>query len=69
MRHTWRPGPAWRRLDVRVRDLPLGILLLISPFLPGLRGHGTELGDLPDRPLDALAALVLVLECLPFAFR
>nr|WP_203606877.1 histidine kinase [Streptomyces sp. SID11385] len=47
----------------------MGILLLISPFLPGLRGHGTELGDLPDRPLDALAALVLVLECLPFAFR
>jgi len=59
----------WRRLDVTVRDFPLGLLLAVASVAPGLRGHGTELGDLPDRPWDALALLVLALECLPLAVR
>ena len=58
-----------RRLDVTVRDLPLGLLLAVATVTPGLRGKGTELGDLPDRPWDALALLVLALECLPLAVR
>ncbi|KUL57617.1 sensor histidine kinase [Streptomyces sp. NRRL S-1521] len=62
-------GQVWRRLDVTVRDLPLALLFLAASFLPGLRGHGTELGDLPDRPFDALALGALVLECLPLAVR
>jgi signal transduction histidine kinase len=59
----------WRRLDVTARDLPLGLLLLAASFLPGVRGQGTELGDVPDRPFDALAGLALALECLPLALR
>ncbi|MFI2641798.1 sensor histidine kinase [Streptomyces sp. NPDC018610] len=59
----------WRRLDVTVRDLPLGMLFLVASFLPGMRGHGTTLGDLPTRPLDAFAAAALALECLPLAVR
>lgn len=59
----------WRRLDVTVRDLPLGILFLVASFLPGLRGHGTEVGDLPTRPFDALAVVALGLECLPLMVR
>jgi signal transduction histidine kinase len=31
--------------------------------------HGTELGDLPDRPWDAFTLLVVALECLPLAVR
>ncbi|WP_432280551.1 sensor histidine kinase [Streptomyces luomodiensis] len=62
-------GQMWRRLDVTVRDLPLGILFLVASFLPGLRGHGTEVGDLPTRPFDALAVVALALECLPLAVR
>ncbi|MEU1051180.1 histidine kinase [Streptomyces sp. NPDC005876] len=62
-------GRVWRRLDVTARDLPLGLLFLAASFLPGLRGHGTEMGDLPTRPLDALAALALALESLPLALR
>ncbi|MEU2212377.1 histidine kinase [Streptomyces hygroscopicus] len=62
-------GRVWRRLDVTVRDLPLGILFLVVSVLPGLRGHGTEVGDLPTRPFDALAVLTLALECLPLAVR
>ncbi|MFF9654124.1 sensor histidine kinase [Streptomyces sp. NPDC014622] len=59
----------WRRLDVTVRDLPLGILFLVTSFLPGLRGHGTEVGDLPTRPFDALAVVALALESLPLVVR
>ncbi|MFF5288933.1 sensor histidine kinase [Paractinoplanes globisporus] len=59
----------WRRLDVTVRDLPLGLVLALASVVPGLRGHGTQLGDLPNRPWDALTALVIALECLPLAVR
>ncbi|MDN3060447.1 histidine kinase [Streptomyces sp. SRF1] len=62
-------GRVWRRLDVTVRDLPLGILFLVVSVLPGLRGHGTEVGDLPTRPFDSLAVVTLALECLPLAVR
>ncbi|MFF4898298.1 sensor histidine kinase [Streptomyces sp. NPDC001068] len=59
----------WQRLDVTVRDLPLGLLVLAGSFLPVLHGKGTQVGDLPTRPFDALALLALGLECLPLAVR
>ncbi|MEV8096501.1 histidine kinase [Kitasatospora sp. NPDC085879] len=59
----------WRRLDVTLRDLPLGTLFLVASFLPGLRGHGTQVGDLPTRPFDALAVVALALECLSLVVR
>ncbi|MFI9163373.1 sensor histidine kinase [Kitasatospora aureofaciens] len=62
-------GRVWRRLDVTLRDLPLGILFLVASFLPGLRGHGTQVGDLPTSPFDALAVVALALECLSLAVR
>nr|BFD89278.1 histidine kinase [Kitasatospora sp. Xyl93] len=62
-------GRVWRRLDVTVRDLPLGLLFMAAPFLPGLRGHGTQLGDLPTHRLDAPAAVALVFEGLALVVR
>jgi signal transduction histidine kinase len=59
----------WRRWDVTVRDLPLALLLVVASFLPVLHGHETQVGDLPARPFDALAAVALALECLPLAVR
>jgi signal transduction histidine kinase len=59
----------WRRLDVAVRDLPLGPALLASSFLPAVQSHGTQLGGLPDRAFDALAVVVIAVECLPLAGR
>lgn len=59
----------WRRLDVTIRDLPLGLLLAALSFIPLLRGHETQVGDLPGRPLDALGLGILALECLPLALR
>jgi signal transduction histidine kinase len=59
----------WRRLDVTVRDLPLGVLLFAVSFLPAMQRHGTQLGGVPDRSFDAGAALAAALECLPLALR
>jgi signal transduction histidine kinase len=59
----------WRRFDVAVRDLPLGLLFLATAFLPVLQSHGTQLGGLPARPFDALAFVAVGLECLPLAVR
>ncbi|MER6629127.1 histidine kinase [Streptomyces sp. NPDC000987] len=65
-----RQAPGWwQRLDVTVRDLPLGLLLLAGSFLPVLHDKGTQVGDLPTRPYDAPALAVLALECLPLAVR
>ncbi|GAB3836260.1 sensor histidine kinase [Dactylosporangium cerinum] len=59
----------WRRLDVTVRDLPLALLLAVASLVPALHNRGTQLGDLPGRPMDALAVVVIALECLPLAVR
>ncbi|MEV7091319.1 histidine kinase [Amycolatopsis sp. NPDC051045] len=59
----------WRRLDVVVRDLPIGLLFLVASFLPVVQSHGTQLGGVPARPFDALAVVVVALESLPLAVR
>ena len=59
----------WRRVDVTVRDLPFALLVATASLVPWLHGYGTRLGDLPDRPADALAAATVLLECLPLAVR
>ena len=59
----------WRRCDVTVRDLPFALLLALASLVPALHNHGTQLGDLPARPFDALTVVVVVLECLPLAIR
>ncbi|WNZ11668.1 histidine kinase [Streptomyces sp. 11x1] len=64
-----RVPDVWRRFDVTVQDLPLGLLLLAVSLLPAFQRHGTQLGGVPDRAFDAGAAMTLVLECLPLAVR
>ncbi|MFR9787998.1 sensor histidine kinase [Streptomyces sp. MB22_4] len=64
-----RLGGVWYRLDVVVRDLPFGLLLLIGSFIPALRSNGTVIGGVPDRPHDAVAVVVILLETLPLAMR
>ncbi|WP_431919462.1 sensor histidine kinase [Nonomuraea jabiensis] len=59
----------WRRCDVAVRDLPFALLLTVLSLLPAFQGRGTQLGELPPRPYDALAIVVIALECLPLAVR
>lgn len=64
-----RAVPLWHRLSESSRDLPLGLLLLVASALPGFRGNGTSIGDVATRPLDALGAATIALECLPLALR
>ncbi|OOC55892.1 MULTISPECIES: sensor histidine kinase [Nocardiopsis] len=59
----------WHRLDVTVRDLPLGLLLLALSFVPALHSQGTDLGGVAPRPFDALAVPAIALQCLPLAAR
>ncbi|NJP29870.1 two-component sensor histidine kinase [Microbispora sp. SCL1-1] len=59
----------WMRFDVTVRDSSLALFLAATSLMPAVRNYGTQLGDLPTRPLDAAAALVIALECLPLAVR
>ncbi|MEV6168007.1 histidine kinase [Streptomyces sp. NPDC051954] len=61
--------PAWQRLDVTVRDLPLGLLIFVGALIPSFENHGTDLGGVPARPFDALAVLAVALQCLPLAVR
>ncbi|MEV4376651.1 histidine kinase [Streptosporangium sp. NPDC049644] len=59
----------WRRCDVTVRDFPFALLLAVASLLPAFHGNGTQVGDLPARPFDALAVVVIALECLPLTVR
>ncbi|NYI07273.1 sensor histidine kinase [Allostreptomyces psammosilenae] len=59
----------WRRLDVTVQDLPLGLLFLSLSLLPAFDSHGTQFGGMPPRPFDGLATVAVLLECLPLALR
>jgi signal transduction histidine kinase len=59
----------WRRSGVEVRDAPVALLLALASLIPALSGYGTRVGDLPTRPMDALAIAVVALECLPLVVR
>jgi signal transduction histidine kinase len=59
----------WRQWPLTVRDLPVALALALAAAVPALERQGTQLGNLPDRPYDALTAGVVALECLPLAVR
>lgn len=59
----------WRRYDILVRDLPLALVIAAASLVPALHGYGTQLGELPTRPFDAVAVAVVALQSLPLALR
>ncbi|HUQ59416.1 sensor histidine kinase [Lentzea sp.] len=59
----------WRRLDVTAQDAPLALILALLSLVPALHNKGTQLGDIPARPMDSLALLVIAAECLPLIVR
>lgn len=64
-----RAATAWRRAPVALRDLPLAVVFAAAPWVPALQEQGTRLGEVPQRPVDALAALPVALLALPLAVR
>ncbi|XTZ17476.1 sensor histidine kinase [Micromonospora echinospora] len=69
MSTLWRFPDLWRQWPITIRDLPFALALALAAVVPALARQGTQLGDLPDRPYDALTAGVVALECLPLAVR
>ncbi|MEK8229031.1 histidine kinase dimerization/phosphoacceptor domain-containing protein [Oerskovia sp. M15] len=59
----------WSQLDVTVRDLPLAVLLAAASLVPMFHGLGTEIGNLPTRPFDALTVVAIALQCGPITVR
>ncbi|MER7273144.1 histidine kinase [Dactylosporangium sp. NPDC000244] len=59
----------WRARSVVLRDGAFGLLLALLAFVPQLAGAGTRLGELPHRPLDALAVVAMLAQTLPLAGR
>ncbi|MEV6345426.1 histidine kinase [Actinoplanes sp. NPDC051851] len=59
----------WHRLGEPVRDGLLAVVLAAISFLPALQHHGTQLGDLPPRPVDAFAVVASLAMSLPLVVR
>ena len=59
----------WGKFDTTVRDAPLALLLFLASLVPELHNSGTRIGDVPDRPMDAVGLAVIALECLPLVIR
>jgi signal transduction histidine kinase len=59
----------WSRFDVTVRDAPLALVQLLASLIPALHNQGTQLGDVPGRPMDALGIGVVAVECLALIIR
>ncbi|WP_084142416.1 sensor histidine kinase [Cellulomonas cellasea] len=64
-----RVATRWRGLAVTVRDLPLAALVAVAPLVPSLQNQGTQLGDVPHRPVDALAVAAVALQSAPLGVR
>jgi signal transduction histidine kinase len=62
-RRALRPRSVW------LTDGLLGLAIAAIAFVPPLATHGTRLGELPQRPVDALAVTVAVLQSLPLILR
>ncbi|MCK1799132.1 histidine kinase [Streptomyces sp. XM4193] len=69
MKHLRQLPARWQQLPVYVRDLPLGLLVLLGSLTPSLHNKGTQIGGVPDRPFDLLALAAIALQCLPLAVR
>ncbi|NEC52556.1 two-component sensor histidine kinase [Actinospica acidiphila] len=59
----------WGRLHITARDLPFAVLLCFLAFVPSLRGSGTDIGAVAERPYDALAVVAVGAQALALALR
>lgn len=67
--HLRRLPELWRRLPDVVQDAPIALAFIIASLIPALHNRGTQIGDVPARPLDAIALVVIVIESLPLMLR
>jgi len=59
----------WRGRRPGIGDCLIAAVLTGLAFVPTLSTIGAELGDLPERPVDALGVALLLAQCVPLAIR
>ncbi|MFJ8043279.1 sensor histidine kinase [Kitasatospora sp. NPDC096147] len=74
-RRPWKPvsWPAvrqwWRERDALAKDGFLALTLTLPAFAPNLSQIGAQIGDLPLRPGDALASVLITAQAAPLVAR
>ncbi|WP_233160013.1 sensor histidine kinase [Pseudonocardia sp. MH-G8] len=59
----------WQPRSVLVQDGLLAAALTAAAFVPTLSVIGVEIGDLPVRPFDAVAVVLVLAQCVPIVVR
>ncbi|MFD8734107.1 sensor histidine kinase [Streptomyces sp. NPDC059618] len=63
------PLDRWNELDASVKDGVLALTLTLLAFVPTLSAIGGQIGDLPERPANALSIALTLAQTLPLAAR
>ncbi|MFE3110294.1 sensor histidine kinase [Kitasatospora indigofera] len=63
------PLDRWQERDVLLKDGVLALALTLTAFVPTLSGIGAQIGDLPERPADALGVALVLAHTLPLTVR
>ncbi|MFI5868457.1 sensor histidine kinase [Streptomyces sp. NPDC051546] len=63
------PYDWWRQREAIVQDTILALALTLPAFVPNFSHIGAQIGDLPRRPENALALMLLLFQILPPAAR
>ncbi|WP_093802979.1 sensor histidine kinase [Streptomyces sp. Wb2n-11] len=59
----------WQERDALLKDGTLALTLTLLAFVPTLSNLGAQIGDLPERPANALSAGLVLAQALPLAVR
>ncbi|WP_455011056.1 DUF7134 domain-containing protein [Nocardiopsis protaetiae] len=59
----------WRARGAALPDGVLAFTLTAMAFVPGLVDNGVVVGELPQRPLDAVGLALVLGQCLPLVVR
>ncbi|WP_420313427.1 sensor histidine kinase [Streptomyces sp. YS-B37] len=71
LRTPWLRVPLerWKEQDAFLKDAVLALLLTLLAFVPTLSAIGAQIGDLPERPANALGLALVLAQTLPLAAR
>ncbi|MFJ9244105.1 sensor histidine kinase [Streptomyces sp. NPDC101776] len=63
------PLDRWKEQDAFLKDGVLALVLTLLAFVPTLSAIGAQIGDLPERPANALGLGLILAQTLPLAAR
>ncbi|MBK3572012.1 sensor histidine kinase, partial [Streptomyces sp. MBT62] len=71
LRARWLRVPLerWKEQDAFLKDGVLALVLTLLAFVPTLSAIGAQIGDLPERPANALGLGLILAQTLPLAAR